>query len=140
MSHHSSSWAHCDASFNYNYGPLGPASCCTMIHEPANKWWFWEFHEIEGFCIGSTITHCRNYNVFLSKSRAISISDIVEFRNDCITVPEIKAKDRVIDAEAKLKYELGVIPLSYGNDQLQSIENIREIFIKCRRREPIFFY
>ena len=133
---HFSAWAHCNGPFNYNATPSGPAGCSVLIHEPVQKRRSWGFNAIEGFCAGPAIHHCRNYTVFPSKTRAIRISDTVEFRHDRIIVPEITPEDRVIGAITRLKAELGAITSPSRNDQLHVIENTRDVFTKYRRREP----
>ena len=131
---HLSAWEHYNGIFDYNATPLGPTGCKVLIHEPVAKRLSWGYHAQPGFYTGPAMNHYRNYTVFSSSTRVPRPCEKVEFRHSCITVPQVSAEDKVIDAMSKLKRELAAIPTPNNSTQLEAMSQIKTLFHQHKDR------
>ena len=128
MHPHLSEWSHYNGVFDYNATPMGPSGCRVLIHEPVKNRTSWGVHAIEGHYTGTALHHYRNFTVFPSKTKSSRISDTVEFRHTCITVPQITPEDKVINAITKLKSELESIPTTDKKPNRGNCKSSHSIF------------
>ena len=64
---------------NFNKNPLAPVGCKIIIHNRTNERPSWFNHGPRGFYVGPAIKHYRNYVCFMSKFKALRISNTVDF-------------------------------------------------------------
>ena len=102
---------------------MGLLGCKVLMHEPAQIRSSWSFYCIPGYYCGLALHHYRSVTVFPNKTRTPHISNTVEFRHHCITVPIVTSEDKVVDTIAKLKTELAGIPRPNSTPQLTAIKN-----------------
>jgi hypothetical protein len=86
------------APFNFDATPIGPCGCPVIIHNKPNKRASWAFRGRDGFNIGPALSHYRCFEVVDSDTKALIISDTVEFRHDYLAPPSISYEDRVLHA------------------------------------------
>ena len=86
-------------------------------------------HCESGFRFGTSMEHYRCYKIYVSRTRAIRISDQVHFEHKYITNPEISPKSHVVATAQQLTIALkGNIPA--GNKTLEGLKKLSEIFNK----------
>ena len=63
------------------------------------------------------------------------MSDTVEFRHHCLTVPVVSPEDKVIDDISKLKQDLAATTSPNSTPQLIAIQNLQELFSKHKSQK-----
>ena len=86
---HLSVWDNQNGTLNYDDTPMSHMGFRVMIHKTEKLRSSWDFHAAPGYYVGPALNHYRHLTVFITKTRAPIISDIVEFRHYCITVPPV---------------------------------------------------
>lgn len=117
---------------------MGPLGCKVLSHDPIKTRSSWGFNSIPGYYIGPALHRYRSFTVFPSKTRASRASNIVEFRHHRLTAPVVSSEDKVMDAMSKIKQELAVLPSPNSTPQLTAIQNMQELFSKCKfkKKQP----
>ena len=64
---------------NFNKHPVAPVGCKIIIHNRTNERPSWSDHGSRDFYVGPAIKHYRNYVCFMSESKALRISNTVDF-------------------------------------------------------------
>ena len=111
---------------------MGPAGCKVLIHETVTKRLSWGFYAQPGFYAGPAMNHYRNYTVFSSSTRILRPCGTAEFHYSYIILPQVTAKDKVINAITKLKQELSAILTPSNSSQLEAITHIKNIFYQYK--------
>jgi hypothetical protein len=126
-----SAWeAYNNAPYNFDATPIGPCGCPVIIHNNPNKRLAWAFRGREGFSIGPALEHYRCFQVVDSLTKALVISDTVEFRHDYLAAPAVSYEDRLLHAINFLSTAINEATDDTCNAQLIAIDNLREIFNK----------
>eukprot|EP00804_Cyclotella_cryptica_P000193 CCRYP_016175-RA/>CCRYP_016175-RA protein AED:0.26 eAED:0.26 QI:0/0/0/0.6/0.75/0.8/5/0/1027 len=73
--------------FNFDATHLGPCGCPVLIHNKPSKCSSWAFRGRDGFNIGPSLSHYRCFQVIDAETKAIVISDTVEFRHTYLSPP-----------------------------------------------------
>ena len=82
-----------------------------------------------GFSVGTLMEHYWCYNVYVSRTRAIRVSDHMHFQNKYITNPTLSLGSHVVSAAQQLTIEFkGNIPA--GNKTAEGLTKLSEIFNK----------
>jgi len=123
------------APFNFDATPIGPCGCPVIIHNKPNKRASWAFRGRDGFNIGPALSHYRCFEVVDSDTKALVISDTVEFRHDYLAPPSISYEDRVLHAINFLSTTINEATNDSINSQLIAIDKLREIFSKWKLNE-----
>ena len=76
-----SDWEHFDGSLNFDAYPLGPLGCRVIIHNNPSTQKTWDFCGREGFNVIQNPNHYRCFQVVDQKTKALVISNTVEFRH-----------------------------------------------------------
>ena len=90
----------------------------------------WAFCGQDGFSIGLALQHYRCFQVFDSLTKALVISDTVEFLHDYPLAPAVSYKDRLLHAINFFSTTINEATNDSINAQLIAIDNLHEIFNK----------
>eukprot|EP00956_Cyclotella_meneghiniana_P023402 scaffold45578_cov41-Cyclotella_meneghiniana.AAC.1 len=119
-----------NAPFNFDATPIGPCGCPVIIHNKPSKRKTWAFPGRDGFSIGPALQHYRCFQVVDSLTKALVISDTVEFRHDYLAAPAVSYEDRLLHAINFLSTAIKDSTDDSINAQLIAIDNLCEIFNK----------
>ena len=81
---------------NFNKHPLAPVGCKIIIHNRTNKCPSWSDHGSRGFYVGPAIKHYQNYVCFMSETKALRISNTVDFFPTRCADPMMTATERLL--------------------------------------------
>ena len=116
--------------FNFDATPIGPCGCAVIIHNKPSKRQSWAFRGRDGFSIGPALQHYRCFQVVDVLTKALIISDTVEFRHDYLAPPAVSYEDRLLHAINFLSTAINEATDDTINAQLIAIDKLREIFNK----------
>jgi hypothetical protein len=118
--------------FNFNATPIGPCGCPIIIHNKPNKRASWAFRGRDGFNIGPALSHYRCFQVVDADTKALVISDTVEFRHDYLESPKVSYKECLLHDINFLSTAINEATDDSITAQLIAIDNLREIFSKWK--------
>ena len=81
---------------NFNKHPLAPIGCKIIIHNRTNKRSSLSDHGSRGFYVGPGIKHYRTFVCFMSETKAVRISNTVDFFPTTCADPTMTATDRLL--------------------------------------------
>jgi hypothetical protein len=87
-----------EGQFNFNATPMAPLGTKVLIHEKPQKRGSWDPRGVEGWYLGPARQHYRCYQVFAIKTKAIRITDTVEFFPTKTKIPYTTPTDVAIQA------------------------------------------
>jgi hypothetical protein len=76
-----------NAPFNFDATPISPCGCPVIIHNKPNKRASWAFGGCGGFNIGPALSHYNCFQVVDANTKALVISNTVEFQHDYLESP-----------------------------------------------------
>ena len=82
-------------NYNFNKHSLAPVGCKIIIHNQKNKRPPWSDHGSRGFYVGPTIKHYRDSVCFMSETKALRISNTVDFFHTTCTDPTMSATEHL---------------------------------------------
>ena len=83
-------------AFNYEATPLGPLGCPVTIHKKTSNQKSWDFRSKEGWSVGVSFEQYRCQLVIPANTRAINVSNTVEFIHHFITTPTLTPEYRIL--------------------------------------------
>jgi hypothetical protein len=95
-------YAHVHRQHNYMKRPFAPLGCAVMAHVKPKNRQSWDVHGNVGFNIGTAMEHHRCFHVYIVKTRATRISDLVFFKHQYITNPQLTLETLVLKAMSEL--------------------------------------
>jgi hypothetical protein len=116
--------------FHFDATPIGPYGCPVIIHNMPNKRASWAFRGCDGFNIGPALSQYRCFQVVDADTKALVISNTVEFQHDYLKSPKVSYKDRLLHVINFLSTAINEATDDSINAQLIAIDNLREIFSK----------
>ena len=91
-----SAWSYFHGTFNYDPTPIRPLGCDIIAHRKTGTRKSWDFRGAPGWYVGVALQHYRYHNIVAKATRAVQISDNVEFRHQHLTQPEVTTMDRIV--------------------------------------------
>ena len=124
-----SAYAHVHGQHDYMRNLFAPIGCRVEVYIKPDNQGTWEMHFESGFSVSTSMEHYRCYKVYVSRTKAIRVSDQVHFQHKYITNPAISPKSHVVAAAQQLTIALkGNIPA--GNETLDGLKKLSKIFNK----------
>ena len=122
-----------DGGGYFSNTPLAPPVTKVLIHDKPGQRKSWEPHGVEGEYLVPTMEHYRCYTVYVNKTRAERISDIVEFFPEHNKIPEVSNQEAATNTPLYLIEDISdpePISLfsSIGAIRLQAISNLEDKF------------
>eukprot|EP00804_Cyclotella_cryptica_P024745 CCRYP_001719-RA/>CCRYP_001719-RA protein AED:0.55 eAED:0.27 QI:0/-1/0/1/-1/0/1/0/424 len=118
--------------FNFDATPLGPCRCPVLIHNKPSKRSAWAFHGRDGFNIGPALSHYCCFQVVDADTKAIVISNTIDFRHTYLSPPSVSFEDRLLQAITFLSTTINEATDDSINAQLIAIDQLRKIFSKWK--------
>ncbi len=123
-----SAWEHFNGPFDYNATPLLPFGCPVIIHTNHSTHRSWDFRGSDGFYVGISLKH-RNYHRLIdSKTKALRISDTVDFRHHHLTIPTVTPTDTIVHSLDAITNAISNTPSATSDMQLHAISTLRNLF------------
>ena len=88
-----SAWEYYNGPINYDATPFRPIGCKFAIHNKPGPCKTWDFCARDGFRISSALHHYCFHTVVDTTTKAVRISDTVEFYHSYLTQPKITPED-----------------------------------------------
>jgi hypothetical protein len=95
-------YAHVHGQHDYTKHPFAPLGCADMAHVKPKNRQSWDVHGDVGFNIDTAMEHHRYFNVHIVKTRETRISDLVFFKHQYITNPQLMPVTLVLKAALEL--------------------------------------
>ena len=136
-----SAYALLHGQFNYMKTPIAPPGIRVQAHEkPSNRASF-ATHSSGGWYIGPAKMHYRCYQIYMPKTGATQIFDVVEFFPHRFKMPATSSIDKanqcILDLIELLKSPAPASPFpQFGDKKLQAIEDLANIFRKALPKTP----
>ncbi len=100
-----------------------------MAHVKPKNRRSWDVHSDVGFNIGTAMEHHRCFRVYIVKTRAKRISDLVFFKHQYITNPQLTPERLVLKAASELTSALKGMVLR-GAEKADALARVSELFHK----------
>ena len=104
---------------------LVPLGICVISHDKPSKRKSWSLRRKDGWIVGVSLEHYRCQRFIPKDSRALSISDTIEFCHQHLTQPSVTAEDRVLHWMQQLTLALQESPYSNSSEQLEAIQALQ---------------
>ena len=89
-------WAYFHGALNDDATPIGPLGCNIIAHRKTSTRNSWDFRGAAGWYVGVALQHYRCHTIVAKSTREVQISDMVEFRHQHLTQPEVTPMDRIV--------------------------------------------
>ncbi len=116
-----SAWEHFNGPFDYNATPLLPLGCPVIIHNKPSTRRSWDFRGSDGFYVGVSLKHYCFHRIIDSKTKALHISDTVDFRHHHLTIPTVTPADTIVHSLDAITNAITNTPSTTSNAQLHAI-------------------
>ena len=123
-----SAWEHFNGPFDYNATPLLPLGCPVIIHNKPSTRRSWDFRGSDGFYVGVSLEHYRCHRVIDAKTKALRISDTVDFRHHHLTIPTVTPADTIVHSLDAITNAISNTPSTTSDAQLHAISTLRDLF------------
>eukprot|EP00956_Cyclotella_meneghiniana_P019401 scaffold33215_cov93-Cyclotella_meneghiniana.AAC.1 len=97
-----SAYMYAYGTHDYNAHPLAPLGCAVQLFQRPENRGTWSVNSIDGWYIGTSREHYRNYSVICKSTRATRKSDTVWFKHKYLTNPSLTAADHIVNAAKNL--------------------------------------
>ena len=91
-----SAWSYFHGTLNYDATPIGPLGCDIIAHRKTATRNSWDFRGAAGWYVGVALQQYRCHTIVAKSTRAVQISDTVEFRHQHLTQPEVTPMDLIV--------------------------------------------
>eukprot|EP00956_Cyclotella_meneghiniana_P028214 scaffold65021_cov87-Cyclotella_meneghiniana.AAC.1 len=97
-----SAYMYANGTHDYNAHPLAPLGCAVQIYQRPENRGTWSVNSIDGWYVGTSMEHYRNYTILCKTTRALRRSDTVWFKHKYLTNPSLTAADHIVNAAKNL--------------------------------------
>ena len=130
-----SAYAYLHGEFSYNDMPLAPLGCAVQLYETPHRRKTWAEHSVDGFYVGSSDEHYRSHKIWVTKTKAMRVSETVFFKHKYITQPTLTPKDVIIKALQDLKHALNGTRNHKGDKSLDTLVKMDELLnVKAKEK------
>jgi len=81
----------------------------------------WAEHSVDGYYIGTLDEHYQSHNIWVTKTKALQVSETVLFKHKYIIQPILTPKDVIIKALHDLKHALNGMKNHKGDKNLEAL-------------------
>ncbi len=122
-------FAHIHGHHNYMKKAFAPLGCAIHSHVKPDDRRSWDAHADTGFNLEMSMEHHRCYRVYITKTRAMRVSNTVNFKHQYITIPTVSPESLVVAAAQQLTAALkGNIP--GGNETMEGLTKVSKLFTR----------
>ena len=123
-----SAWEIFNDSFDYVATPIGPLGCQIIIHKKPSVRNSWDFHVKYGWSLSFSLEHYRCQHVAPKDTKAVQVSDTLEYWHHYLTQPNLTPEDCVLHGLQTLTCALEDAPIQMCDAQLRAISALHKIF------------
>ena len=124
-----SDWEYYNGPINYDATLFIPIGCKVAIHNKPGTRKSWNFRARDGFSIGSALNHYLFHKVVDTTTKAVRVSNTVEFHHSYLTQPTVTTEDRIFHALHLLLCCIKDVPAMLNTKHLGALTRIRDIFL-----------
>ena len=130
-----SAYAYMHREFSYSDMPLAPLGCAVQLYKTPHRRRTWAEHSVDGFYVGTSDEHYRSHNIWVTKTKAMQVSETVFFKHKYTTQPTLTLKDVIIKALQDLKHALNGTKNHKGDKSLETLVKMDELLnVKVREK------
>jgi hypothetical protein len=82
-----SAWQQLNGPYNFLETPIAPIGTRVMVYVPPDKRGSWAPHSKKGWYVGPSLVHYRCFRVYMEQTKAIRVSDSIQWASDPINLP-----------------------------------------------------
>ena len=82
-----SAWQQLNGPYNFLETPIAPIGTRVMVYIPPDKRGSWVPHSKKGWYVGPSLVHYRCFRVYMEQTKAIRVSDSIQWASDPINLP-----------------------------------------------------
>jgi hypothetical protein len=124
-----SAFAHVHGQHDYMKKPFAPIGCAVQVHVKLGNRRTWDAHTEAGYNLGTSMEHHRCFKIYVTKTRATKVRDMVFFKHQYITNPVVSPESLVVAAAQQLTTALKEnIPT--GNETAEALKKVSVLFTK----------
>lgn len=129
----SPAYMYAHGTHDFNAHPLAPMGCAVQLFEAPTIRKSWDAHSVsDGWYLGTSQEHYRNYIIFCKRTKMEQISDTVWFRHKYLTNPSLTPADHIVNAAATLTQTLqGKLPIQVDTTTTSALSKLADIFTKA---------
>jgi hypothetical protein len=129
-----------NGAFDFNKNPLAPAGCKTIVHDGTDERKSWAEHGSRGFYIGPAVQHYRCYRNTMLESKAVRISNTVEFLSAACQDPLLSDSDHISMLITDLinivsKPTRTIASIHYGTELDDALRTMKHLMCKTKLGE-----
>jgi hypothetical protein len=135
-----SAYMYAHGNHDFNAHPLAPMGCAVQIYVRPENRKTWDVNSIDGYYIGTSFEHYRNYTIWCIDTQAERNSDTVWFKHKYLTNPKLTAADVIVNAANDLNEAIRTnppskLPSKSKNDLTKLAEIFTQAAIKYSNKE-----
>ena len=129
-----------NGAFDFNKTPLAPAGCKTIVHDGTDERKSWAQHGSRGYYIGPALKHYRCYRNTMLESKAVRVSNTVEFFPVACQDPILSDGERISMLLADLisivsKPTRTIASIRYGTELNDALRTMQQLMCKNKLGE-----
>jgi hypothetical protein len=124
-----SAYAHVHGKHNFMKCLFAPLGCAVMAHVKPKNRQTWNVHTDTGFNIGTAMEHHQCFHIYIVKTRVTRISNMVFFKHQYITNPQVTPETLVIKAALELTNALKGL-VSCDGKTAEALKKFSKLFTK----------
>ena len=122
--------------FSCNDMSLAPLGCTVQLYETPHRRRTWTEHSVDGYYIGTSDEHYRSHKIWVTKTKAVRVSETVFFKHKYITQPTLTPKNDIIKALQDLKHALDGTKNHKGDKSLETLVKMDELLNVKSKEKP----
>ena len=123
-----SAWSYFHGAFNYDAITISTLGCDIIEHRKTVTRNFWDFCSVAGWYVGVSLQHYHCHIIVAKATRAVQISDMVEFRHQHLTQTKVTPMDRIVHGANTLTCALKDAPQIACDNHLFAIRGLQQAF------------
>ena len=133
--------AHLNGNFDYNTTPLAPHGPKVVAFEPPDKHNSWATHGTLGRYIGPSLHHYRCWKIYVTKTAATRVCDIVKFFPEEFKIPILSSADTatqsVLELTKALQHPHDDQPYEpFSDNTITALKDLSDIFTNANIANP----
>ena len=116
-----SAWEYYNSPVDYDATPFGPIGYKVAIHNKPGTRKSWDFRARDGFRIGSALNHYQCHKVVDTTTKAVRVSDTIEFYQSYLNQPTVTPEDRIIQVLHFLSCAIKDVQATLHTERLEAL-------------------
>ena len=91
-----SAWSQLNGAYDFNKSPFAPPGIHVLVHEKPDNRKTWDPHALDGWYLGPSLEHYRNYRVYIRKTQAERITDTLSWFPENLPLPTPTSEEIIV--------------------------------------------